>query len=142
MRSRRIGVFILVVLGLGLAASAGYGLYQAGYTQGLTAEGAEIVVGRGYYPGLYGFGVIAIMFKALFAFLLFGLLAKLFFFRRWAHRGYWAAEGPGQGGPGHAGPGGWSGPRKEEFRSRMESHLEDWHRKAHGEVGEDKPDES
>jgi hypothetical protein len=129
---RTIGILILSVLGLALAAWLGVGLYQAGYVQGAAAEGSEIVIGHGYpYPGPYGIGVIGIMFKAFFALLFFGLLAKLFFFRPWAHH---HGHGPGRMG---FGPG---GPRHEEFRNRMEQHLTEWHDQAHA-VPEQEPAE-
>ncbi len=125
MRIRTIGIVVLIVLGLAVAGGIGTSLFQAGYAQGVAADGAELVVGRGYYyPGLYGFGVIGIMLKALFALLLFGLFARLFFFRGFMRHG----RGPwmhGEHGP--------HGDRREEFRSRMEDHLAEWHDRAHAE---------
>lgn len=138
MRRRTIGYIVVGAIGLAAAVWLGVGLYQAGLAQGAIAEGSEIVVGRGYpyYPGFYGFGVIGIMFRALFALLFFGLVARLFFFRTWAHHRGW--HGPGSGGdewqgPGRFGPG---GPRGEEFRRRVETHLAEWHERVHAEPDE------
>lgn len=121
MRRRTIGLVLVSVLGVAALAWLGFGLFQAGYVEGAASEGAEIIIGRGaYLPGLYGFGVIGIMFKALFALLFFGLIARLFFFRPWAHTGHGHGRGVA---------------RHEGFRSRMDEHLTEWHRQAH----EDQP---
>jgi hypothetical protein len=134
MNRRTIGIILLSVLAIAGLTWAGFGLYEAGVVHGAAAEGSDIVVGRGYhyYPGFYGIGVIGIMFRAFFALLFFGLLARLFFFRPWAHYG-------GHRGPGGFGPG---GPRHDEFRNRIDEHLTEWHDAAHSGAEQDSVEET
>jgi hypothetical protein len=110
-------------------AAAGFGVYQIGYQQGLVETGSEIVVNtpaRGFYPGYWGnggFGVFGLFFKVLFLFLIFGLIARLFFWRRhWGGGPYWGRD--------------WH----EGHESPMEHRLADWHRRAHDQGPSDHPD--
>lgn len=112
----RILAALVVVGGLALIAVSAY---QAGYAEGAVTDGGVRVVER---MPLYGFGVIGVMFKVLFFFLIFGLLARLFWHRPW-HRG-----GPGH----HMGP--WGSPEEwqEAMRARGEQRFAEWHERAHG----------
>ena len=112
---RVFGRFVLFILLLGAIGAVGYGVWNAGYQQGLletVGSTADVVVAP-YYPGIWGFGVFGLFFKILFLFLLFGLVAKLFFGRRYWRRHY--------NGEGH-----------EQYRSRMEERMTKWHDEAHG----------
>ena len=118
---RVFGRVLAVVLLLGAIGAIGFGVWNAGYQQGLveTVEvvesgTADVVVTAPYYPGYwYGFGVFGLIFKIFFAFLLFGLLFKfLFGWRYW--RGYHRGEG------------------REQYRSMMEDRMKRWHDEAHG----------
>ncbi|MEX1124289.1 MAG: hypothetical protein WD895_03040 [Acidimicrobiia bacterium] len=128
MRKSVIGAVLLTILVLGALGAAGFGVYQIGYQQGLVETGAQVVVntpGPGFYPGVWGFGFFGIFFKLLFLFLIFGLIARVFFGRRhWGHGPgpYWAKE--------------WH----EGHTSPMEQRLADWHEKAHGNPSPDRPD--
>ena len=127
MRRNVIGTVLITILVVGALAAAGFGLFQIGYQQGLVETGADVVINRvgpGLHHGYWGFGgpgafgVFGVFFKILFVFLIFGLIARLFFGRRpWGPPGgpYWARD--------------WEG----NHRSAMEQHLTDWHEKAHGE---------
>jgi hypothetical protein len=110
-RRRVIGTIALTLLTLAIVGSLGVGIYQAGYEHGLIGSTSEIAV----TPRAIGpyYGGIALVFKALFAFLFLGFIAKVFFFRRMHHSGDWRG-------------------RREEFRSRMDEHLTEWHTKVHG----------
>ncbi|MGH8915178.1 MAG: hypothetical protein ACRDZM_11770 [Acidimicrobiia bacterium] len=131
MRRNVIGTVLITVLVLGALSALGFGLYQIGYQNGLVETGAEVVVheARGLHPGFWGhgfggFGIFGLFFKILFFFLIFGLIARLFFGpRRWG----W--------GPGPYGGRGWHDPEG----SPMEQRLADWHERAHGDEPKDKP---
>jgi hypothetical protein len=113
----------LTLLVAAVVGGLGYGIYQAGFEQGALGSGADLVESQGPV-GPYIYGGIALVFKALFAFVFIGFIAKLFFFRRMVH---------------HGGPrGDWQG-RREEFKARMDEHLTEWHTRAHGEEGEEAP---
>jgi hypothetical protein len=105
---------VLVVLAIG---ALGYGAFQAGYQQGLAAEAEQVVVrdGPGWGYGYRGFGFFPGVFGLLFLFLVFGLLARAFFWRPWR----W-----GPGAPHH-----WKG----DLPGPAEERLSEWHRRAHGE---------
>jgi hypothetical protein len=92
---------VLIAAGLGFA---GYGLYRAGYSNGLAQTASEIVVREGppFYPG---FGIF---FGFIFLFFLFGIVGRIFMWGRW--RG---------------------GPHREWRDEGVEARLEDWHRSAH-----------
>ncbi len=106
-------VFVSLLL-IGAIGALGYGVWNAGYQQGLVetvGATADVVVTAPYYPGYYGFGVFGLMFKIFFAFILFGLLFKVLFGRRhWRHYGM---DGP------------------DHYRSKMESRMTRWHEEAH-----------
>ncbi|MGB7860568.1 MAG: hypothetical protein WBM90_08735 [Acidimicrobiia bacterium] len=112
---RLFGRVVLVLLLVGTLGALGYGVWNAGYQQGLveTVETtADVVVTAPYYPAIYGFGVFGLIFKAFFAFVIFGLIFKFFFgWRHWHRRG--DDEGNGF------------------YRSRMEDRLGHWHEQAH-----------
>ena len=119
MRRSVVGAVLMTILILGALGAAAFGVYQIGYQHGLVETGAQVVVntpGPGYYPGFWGFGFFGIFFKFLFIFLIFGLIAKIFFGRRhWGQATYWAKD--------------W---HTEGYGSPMEQRLTDWHEKAHG----------
>ena len=134
MRRSIVGAVLLTVLVLGALGAIGFGVYQIGYQQGLVETGAEVVVNTtpGYQPGLWGpgfwgFGFFGIFFKILFLFLIFGLIARIFFGPR---RGGW---GPGP----HWGKGWHDGPT-----SPMDQRLSEWHDQAHGKEPPPDPDRS
>jgi hypothetical protein len=106
---------LLIVLLIGLIGAVGYGVWDAGYQQGLTEtveSTTDVIVTAPYYPGFWGVGLV---FKLFFVFLLFGLLFKFAFgWRRWG--GHHMGDGPG----GH--------------RARMEGRLTEWHDAAHREA--------
>ena len=106
----RIAVMVLLIA---LIGGIGYGVWNAGYDQGVIDAAdstTEIVVNRPYDRGFFPFGAI---FGFFFLFLLFGLLFKFAFgWRRWG-RHY-------KGG----GPGG--------YRAHMEDRMTRWHDEAHG----------
>ena len=124
MRRSVIGTILATILILGAVGAVGYGLWNSGYQQGAieaTESTAEVVVATPVYPGYGGFGVFGLFFGIFFLFLLFGLISKLMFGRR-----YW------RGGPGPWEKG-WHGPDgHDEYRSRMEQRMTDWHEGAHG----------
>ena len=120
MRRNVVGAVLMTILVLGALGAAAFGVYQLGYQHGLVETGAKVVVntpGPGFYPGFWGFGFFGIFFKFLFLFLIFGLIARIFFGRRhWGPAPYWG--------------GGW---HHEGYGSPMEQRLADWHEQAHGE---------
>ena len=116
--SRTLFLTLLIVTVVG---GLGYGIYQAGFEQGALGSGADLVERP---VGPYASGGIALVFKALFTLLLVGFIAKLFFFRRMVHHG------------GHRGD---REARREEFKARMDSHLTEWHDRAHGNGGDEAP---
>ncbi len=116
MRRNVIGAILATILVLGALGAAGYGVYQLGYQQGLVETGAQVVVnGPGYYPGLWGFGVFGLLFRVIFLFLVFGLIARLVFGRR---RWGW-------------GPGPYRGRGYDGHDSPMEHRLDEWHQRMH-----------
>jgi hypothetical protein len=118
MRRNVIGAVLVTILVLGALGAAAFGVYQIGYQQGLVETGAQVVVntpGPGFYPGFWGFGFFGIFFKFLFLFLIFGLIARIFFGRRhWGPATYWSRD--------------WH----DGQTSPMDQRLSDWHQKAHG----------
>ena len=108
---RTFGRIVIVLLLVGLVAAVGFGIWNAGYDQGVidSAESTtDIVVttDRGFFP----FGAI---FGLFFLFLLFGLVFKFAFgWRRWG--GHYKAMGPGG------------------YREQMERRMTEWHEQAHG----------
>lgn len=133
MTRKMIGTVLITLLVVGALGAIGYGLYQTGFQQGLVEDGAQVVIdgtrdgfrGGWWGPGFgWGFGFFGVILKILFFFLIFGLIARLFFGpRRWGPPGpYWG----GRWGEGH-GPG--------------DERLAEWHEKAHGRDPTPKPDE-
>jgi hypothetical protein len=122
---RVFGRALLVVLLAGAIGGVGFGVWNAGYQQGLveTVETTtDIVVTAPYYPGYYGFGVFGLIFKVFFVFLAFGLLFKFMFGRRyWRH---------------------YSGQGHDHYRSKMEDRMTKWHDEAHGRTPRSDPDTS
>lgn len=107
MRRSAWALVTTTVLALAALGVAGYGVYQAGYRQGL-AETADVVVpafGYGFFPFGFFFGFI-------FLFLFFGLLGRAFVGRGWR---------------GHH----WSHHWDHDSGSPMEHRLSEWHEKAH-----------
>ena len=122
MRRRLTRTSVLTLLAVTVVGGISYGIYQAGFDQGQIAAGADLVENqRAVGPFIYG--GIALMFKAVFAFLMLGFFAKLFAFRRFAHHGHHGERSE----------------RHEEMRSRIEERLTEWHDKAHGEANEEAP---
>ena len=122
MRRNVIGAVLITLLVVGALGAIGFGLYQIGFQQGLVENGAEVVVNR-VHDGLrgvgwggwgFGFGFFGLIFKVLFFFLIFGLIARLFFGpRRWGPGGYWGGR------EWHEGP------------HPMEQRMTEWHKEAH-----------
>ena len=114
---RVFGRVLAVLLLLGALGALGWGIWNAGYQQGLveTVETTtDVVVTAPYYPGFfYGFGAFGLIFKIFFAVLLFGLLFKFLFGWR-----YWRGHYKGEGGEG--------------YRSHMEDRMKRWHDEQHG----------
>jgi hypothetical protein len=123
-----LAVVALVVL-------IGFGIYNAGVSEGMAEAGRQAVASGApapvyAYPGPYaghwgfGFGFFGIIFWIVGIFLVFALLRAAFGWGRWrGGPGYGYGHDHGWGGPG--GPGG---------------RLEDWHRRAHeSESGASKP---
>ena len=106
----RIAVVVLLVA---IVGGIGFGIYDAGYDQGVvdTADSTtEIVVTERYRDGFFPFGAV---FGFFFLFLLFGMMFKFAFgWRRWA---------------GHDKCGGRDG-----YRSHMNDRMSRWHDEAHG----------
>lgn len=132
MTRKTIGTVVITILVVGALGAIGFGLYQTGLQQGMVENGADIIVNRGrdgfrggwWGPGWgAGFGVFGLILKVLFFFLIFGLLARLFFGpRRW--------DGPY-----------WAGRWEEGHTPAMEERLSQWHDKAHGDGPTSKPDQ-
>ena len=123
---RVFGRVLVVVLLLGAVGAIGFGVWNAGYQQGLveTVETtADVVVTAPFYPGYYGFGVFGLIFKVFFLFLLFGFLFKFMFGWR-----YWRRH--------HAGG------ENDHYRSKMEDRMTRWHDEAHGRAPGPDPDSS
>ena len=76
--ARRVVVAALVIVGL--MALGGYFGYSQGYDAGLASDGGR----DGFSAFFLGIGLL---FKFLLVFFLVSLIAKLFFFRRWARHG-------------------------------------------------------
>lgn len=120
---RTFGRALFSLLIIGAIVALGYGVWDAGYQQGLveTADAArEVIVTP--YPGYYGFGVFGLVFKVFLAFLLFGLLFKVLFGRRYWRR--YRMDGP------------------DHYRAKMESRMERWHDEAHGRTPRGDPEDS
>jgi hypothetical protein len=122
VRRRLTRTSVLTLLAVTVIGGISCGIYQAGFDQGQIAAGSDLVDNQ-RAVGPFIDGGIAIVFKAVFAFLLIGFFAKMFAFRRFAHYGH---------------QGDWN-ERREEVRSRMEERLTEWHEKAHGDAGEETP---
>lgn len=123
MRTRTAwSIFATVVL-VGIVGALGYGVFQAGYRQGIaaSAEGVAPVV---YYPGGWGFGGFGLLFGVLFLFLIFGFISRMLFWRR-----RWSGAQRG------VGPSRWSEERwsdsDHEHRHPMGSKFERWHERMH-----------
>ena len=112
-RRRSIFGFLGVLLLVLALVAGGIGLYRIGYTHGVVASaavegGIERPLRDGFmYPRLWAYGFMpfgfhrgpsllgmffGLLFFGGFMLLLAGLIARLFFFRKWAH-------GPGGHGP-------------------------------------------
>ena len=108
----RIAVIVLLIAVVG---SIGYGIWDAGYDQGLIDAAdstTEIVLRDGNRGGFFPFGAI---FGFFFLFLFFGFISKMAFgWRRWG--GHYKGSGPG----GH--------------RGQMQERMSRWHDEAHGDA--------
>lgn len=146
MNGRTIVNIALAAIVVAVLVGIGFGVYNAGISQGIVEAGrvpagAEMPVGPGYgagygwgygwgHPGGFGFGLFGLIFPILFILLLVGLFRAAFGGRRrgWGGPGW----GGGQGGPGRFGPDGW--------REEREQHLADLHRRLHDEeTGPNRP---
>jgi hypothetical protein len=131
MRRSVIGTVLITLLAVGALGAIGFGLWQMGYQRGLVETGAEVIVNTGravqgwWGPGwgFGGFGFFGLFFKVLLFFLLFGLIARLFFGpRRWGGPGpYWARD--------------W-----HEDQGPPEQRMTEWHDRAHGSQPNPKPE--
>jgi len=110
---------LLTLLAVGVLAAAGAVGYQIGIGQELVVDGGSDMVRVMPGFGYGGFWILGGIVRVLFFVLLLGFVIRLFTWGRWA--------GPGRSRP--WGPGPWE--HKDEMRSRMESHLAEWHEKAH-----------
>jgi hypothetical protein len=131
MRRNVVGTVLITLLIVGALGAIGFGLWQMGYQRGLVETGAEVVTrtvngihgwwGPGW--GLGGFGFFGLFFKVLLLFLLFGLIARLFFGpRRWGGPGpYWGRD--------------W-----HEGHGSPEQRMTEWHDRAHGNPTNPKPE--
>jgi len=132
MRRNVVGTVLITMLIVGALGAIGFGLWQMGYQRGLVETGTEVMTravngihgwwGPGW--GFGGFGFFGLFFKVLLFFLLFGLIARIFFGpRRWGGPGpYWGRDWhEGQGTP-------------------MEQHMTEWHDRAHGSQPNPKPE--
>ena len=132
MRRNVIGTVLITLLIVGALGAIGFGLWQMGYQRGLVETGTEVVTrtvngiqgwwGPGW--GFGGFGFFGLFFKVLLFFLLFGLIARLFFGPR-----RWGGPGPYWGRGWHEGQG-----------SPVEQHMTEWHDQAHGNPPNPKPE--
>src|ERR687896_2498279 len=116
-----LGLAVVAVLAL-----AGTAVYQAGFAQGLAADGNVAAAPYPYYGWGWhgaGFGFFGFLGLLLFLFLLFGLARAAFGGPR---RPGWGG-GPGWGD--HDYPG-WRGPE-----DRARSAFDEWHRRAHEREG-------
>ena len=130
MTRKMVGTVLITLLVVGALGAIGFGLYQTGFQQGLVENGADVIVDgarhgfRGGWGGPgwgFGFGFFGLILRILFFFLIFGLIARLFFGpRRWGP--YWAG-------------------RWDEGHAPMEERLSQWHEKAHGQDPTPKPDQ-
>ncbi|HWL48765.1 MAG TPA: hypothetical protein VNT92_02730 [Acidimicrobiia bacterium] len=132
MRRNVVGTVLITLLIVGALGAIGFGLWQMGYQRGLVETGTEVVTrtvngihgwwGPGF--GFGGFGFFGLFFKVLLFFLLFGLIARLFFGPR-----RWGGPGPYWGRGWHEGQG-----------SPVEQHMTEWHDRAHGNPPNPKPE--
>ena len=90
------------------------------------------------YPAWHGFGFFWPFFGFLFFFLLIGFLVRVF--GGWGRGGGYGGPRGGWG-PGFAGPGGWDRSRWEagEVPPPVDTALQNWHRRAHGDGPETPP---
>ena len=115
---RVFGRIAVVVLLIALIGAVGYGVWNAGYDQGVVdaAESTTEIVVTQQRGGFFPFGAI---FGLFFLFLLFGLLFKFAFgWRRWGH---YKSMGPGG------------------YREHMERRMNEWHDEAHGRAPPSEP---
>lgn len=122
---------IAALLLVGVLVGIGFGVYNAGVSQGIAQNVTAVASGApaaayGYYPGFlgphwgWGFGFFGIFFWILGFFLIFALLRAAFGWGRYGHHhGRWGGNGPG----------GWNQPGRGDSRREM---LDQWHRDAHG----------
>ena len=124
MNWRFVARFLLALAVVGFLALTGTAIYQAGFAQGLAADGTVAAAPYPYYgwhPGGFGFGIFGFLGLLLFLFLLFGLARAAFGGGpRWGGPGY----GRGWGGPGEAG-------RPHPWEDRARGAFDEWHRRAH-----------
>jgi len=121
MRRPFVRGVLLAILAIAVIGAIFGGGFQTGYTQGLMAGGQGEIIRAVPAYGIVGFSIFGGIMKALFAVLIFGFFAKLLLL---GGRRHWVAAG-------HPGP--WKSDRAEEMKARMESHLSEWHAKAHDE---------
>lgn len=123
----RVAAALLLV---GLLVGIGFGVYNAGVSQGLAENVTAVASGApsvayGPYPGYFGphwgwgFGFFGIFFWILGIFLIFALVRLAFGWGRGGRYGRWG---------GGYGPGGWNRPGPGDPRHEM---LQEWHREAH-----------
>lgn len=121
---------VAALLLVGLLVGIGFGVYNAGVSQGLAQNVTAVASGApgiayGYDPGFvgphwgWGFGFFGIFFWILGIFLIFGLVRLAFGWGRGGRSGRWG---------GGYGPGGWLHPGQGDPRQEM---LQEWHRQAH-----------
>lgn len=129
---RIAGALLLALVLIAGAAGLGYMAYNAGLAQGAAQAGEQIAPPAGspvpfgtapyrYHP--FGFGFLGCLGPLFFLFLVFFAFRLVFGFGRRGHGGPWSW---------HRGPFG-----SDEMRKRWMDKAEDWHRRQHGESGEE-----